>query len=491
MNSPEQPTSDMTFTAPIEIEQAIEPVRVEKDKVIVMGVEIPRNPEPGLRTPRPERFRDFIEDEGSIPILQTIAKGIALNQPTLLEGEAAMGKSISIEYLAMLANQEVYRMSLNGQTDTSDLIGKWVPRTEGLGDQLWGKIQTLDLRPESLEILRRKKTVEENGEQVMYGPSETQVEGENGKEITLRNNFGLLDKNELQQIAQIEGIQISESDWAWQDGELPREIVNGAWTVLDEANTCEPQILVRLNSILEKGGSLMLHEDGARIPEPKDPNKTHRTFLTCNPPGGKYRGRVPFSVEFMSRLNYQNLGELPEEVEIKRFQRIMGCEAPLEADLLKDKFVNSEPIEEGMRLAEVYGKEWASDFGAKSITAFRKVREMVRSGEVCKDQEQGFEIDQRDTTRFLDYIHNLREYGNMKKTIDDAVDYCILGKFKSQDDREKVKDIVFGLIKVDEPKAIVEETKKQQETALRNLKADILAMGIPEHHKNLLMGMEE
>lgn len=465
------------FEAPVEIEQPFEAVRVEKDKVIVMGVEIPRNPEPGPRTPKPERFQDFIEDEGSIPLLQLIAKGVALNQPTLLEGEAAMGKSITIEYLAMLANQEVYRMSLNGQTDTSDIIGKWVPRSEGLADKMWKQIRSGQVSEATKQILETKKMVDLGGQEI-----------EQGQELTGKD--GLLTKEDMKQIALNEGIVIDESDWIWQDGELPREIANGAWTVLDEANTCEPQILVRLNSILEKNGSLILHEDGARVPVPNDPNKTHRTFLTCNPPGGRYRGRVPFSVEFVSRLNYQNLGALSEEIEIKRAQKIMGCEVALDTTVLKDKFVSQpEPIEAGRKLAEIYGQEWAADFGKKFIIAFRKVREMVRAGEVCKDQEQGFDIDQRDTSRFLEYIYALREYGNMKKTIDEAIEYCILGKFKSAEDRRKIKDVVIGLIRVDEPQAVVLETKKQQEQALRNLKADILAMGIPDSHRDILMGM--
>src|SRR4030043_752134 len=90
------------FTAPVELEREAQPVRVEKDKVVVMGVEIPRNSEPGQRTPNSEKFKDFQEDEASLQVLQIIAKSVVLDEPLLLEGKAAMGKSTSIEYLASL-----------------------------------------------------------------------------------------------------------------------------------------------------------------------------------------------------------------------------------------------------------------------------------------------------------------------------------------------------------------------------------------------------
>lgn len=39
-------SDESQFVAPVEIEGEKPPIIVEKDKVIIMGVEIPRNPEP-------------------------------------------------------------------------------------------------------------------------------------------------------------------------------------------------------------------------------------------------------------------------------------------------------------------------------------------------------------------------------------------------------------------------------------------------------------
>lgn len=470
------------FEAPLEEKEEEQPIRIEKDKVIVLGVEIPRNPEPGERTPKPDKFREFVEDEFSLDILQRAAKGIALNQPTMLEGEQAVGKSKAIEYLAYLANQEVYRMSLNGQTDTTDLIGKWVPKTEDRRR----KIEMLYKNPERCKSPEARRLIK--------SAKIRSVEETKEKEIAPERYEGkpkiALTKEDSMEIAELEGIPVTEADWVWQDGELPRQIENGAWTVLDEVNTCEPQILVRLNALLEKGGQLILHEDADRIPQPKDPNKRPMLFATCNPPGGRFRGRVPLSAEYISRWNYQQIGELPKEGAIFREKIINGTEPEMKPETLeriRKMFVEPEPLEEELTLADVFGKEWTNDFTEKYVTAFYQLKEMVEKEEIAGDQEQVFDFDQRDLERFRAYIRRFREKGKMKKVIEDAIEYCWLGKLKDAKDRKKARDIVLKLIKVSEPKEQLPQTEKEQEKMIRNLKADIIGMNIPEKYKKALL----
>jgi MoxR-like ATPase len=460
------------FKAPIEEKRR--PIEIKKDRVIVMGIELPRNPEPGPRTPPAEKFKDFVEDEFSLKLLQIIAKSVYLGQPLLLEGEAATGKSYTIEYLAYLTNNEVYRMSLNGQTDTTDLIGKWVPRSENWRQ----KIEELYKHPEKCKNPEARRMLES----IKVQPSEKEEIAPERAEAKVG-----LTKEEMQRIAELEGIPISEADWVWQDGELPRQIENGAWTILDEVNTCEPQILVRLNALLEKGGQLVLHENGDKIPKPKDPNKKPMLFATCNPPGGRYRGRIPLSAEWISRWNYQNVGELPLETAIFRAKKKAGVKVEVPEERIRAMFVSPEPIEEDLTLADVFGEEWVSDFCEKFITAFYKLREMLNKGEIGLRQEQKFDYDQRDWDRFLEYVRKFREPGNMKKVIEDAVEYCILGKIKDPTEREKVKDIVLRLIKVSEPRVQIPKEKKAQERLLERLKAEILDLGIPPKHEEIIM----
>jgi MoxR-like ATPase len=465
------------FEAPIEKKEKIKPIEVLKDKVIIMGVEIPRNPEPGPRTPSAEKFKDFVIDEFSLDLLQKIAKAVYLGQPLLLEGEAAIGKSYSIEYLAYLTNNEVYRMSLNGQTDTTDLIGKWVPRSED-----WRKkVEELIKHPERCKNPEARKMLESMKIQPLKEKEEIAPE-----KFEEQPKIGLT-KEEMQRIAELEGIPISDADWIWQDGEIPRQIENGAWTILDEVNTCEPQILVRLNALLEKGGQLVLHENADRIVKPKDPNKKPMLFATCNPPGGRYRGRIPLSAEWISRWNYQNIGELPLDIAIFRAKKKAGVKVEVPEEKIKEKFVAPVPIEEELTLADVFGEEWVSDFCEKYITAFYKLREMVNKGEIGARQEQKFDYDQRDWDRFEQYIRKFREPGNMKKVIEDAVEYVILGKIKDKTEREKARDVVLKLLKVSEPKERIPTERRAQEIYLKNLKAQIIDLGIPPDHEKIIM----
>lgn len=465
------------FDAPIEDVEKIEPIKIEKDKVIIMGVEIPRNPEPGPRTPSLDKFKKFVYDEFSLSLLQKLAKGIALNDPTLIEGQTAIGKSFTIEFLAALTNQEVYRMSLNGQTDTTDLIGRWIPNTK----EGQSKMEYLYKHPEKCVTDEARELIKK----IKVNPIKERKK-ESAPEKYEDNPDTGLNKEDAMKIAKLEGISVSKSDWIWQDGEVPLQIQNAAWTVLDEVNTCEPQILTRLNSILEENGELVLYEDGSKIPKSKYPDRTHMLFATVNPPGGKYRGRVPLSAEWISRWNYQNIGELPLETAVIRAKLRNGYEIKLDEKKLEQNFLNPDSLDKEIELADVFGEEWTADFCEKYITAFYKIQELVDKGEIARDQEQKFDYDQRSWIRFEKYIRCFHETGNMKNVIEGAIDYVMLGKIKSEKDRKKIKQIVLDLIRVSEPKEKIPDNKKRQKVFLNSVKTDLLNLGLPEEHKKAI-----
>lgn len=461
--TPEGGMSGAAFEAPIE-EKPKKPVEVTSGKVNVLGVEMPRNKERGPRVPNPDHFKTFSEDKFSLDLLQRIAKSAALDQPFLLEGEAAVGKSHAIEYLANRCNQEVYRMSLNGQTDVTDLIGKWVPRT----DTLRKRLDHLLANPQKCKSPEIRKLIEERVMIKKVSKEREEIAPEKEKPL-----IGLT-REEMETIALREGIEVPEGEWVWQDGDIPKQMTNGAWSVLDEVNTCEPQILVRLNALLERGGQLVLHEDGSRI-VPR--HKNFRLFATVNPPGGRYKGRVPLSAEWISRWNYQNIGDLPEEAEKTRFGLLLGL--PEEEIPVKElAFIRPEAVPEGKSFADLYGKAWTKDLRDKFVTFTRQAREMARKDEVGKDHAQKFDYDQRDNVRFFEYLSKLREPGNMKKTIEEAIEYYFLNKLKDPKDRKKLKDVALGLIKVSEPKELLPKGEEEMTKKLRTVKAELAGMGI-------------
>ena len=69
---------------------------------------------------------------------------------------------------------------------------------------------------------------------------------------------------EIQQIMAQE--EMTSNPWRWEDGLVPQAMRQGWWLLLDEVNLAEPQILERLNSVLELDPSLVLTEHAVPLP---------------------------------------------------------------------------------------------------------------------------------------------------------------------------------------------------------------------------------
>jgi midasin (ATPase involved in ribosome maturation) len=75
--------------------------------------------------------------ETTLKYVKTIAHSIKLNEPIHLVGLTASAKTSIVRYLAHLTNSGFQRLSLAGQTDTSDLVGQYVS-TQIRGQHQWG-----------------------------------------------------------------------------------------------------------------------------------------------------------------------------------------------------------------------------------------------------------------------------------------------------------------------------------------------------------------
>lgn len=91
-------------------------------------------------------------------------------------------------------------------------------------------------------------------------------------------------------------------NWRIQLGSLPKALQHGLWIVFDEMNLAEPQVLERLNSVLEQPRTLVLSEGdgtlygtGGDIPI----HSQFRLFATLNP--AEYAGRNVLSAAFRDR----------------------------------------------------------------------------------------------------------------------------------------------------------------------------------------------
>lgn len=87
-------------------------------------------PDEAALVPDAALFAGYCLDGGTAETLAHVAESVALGEPCLLEGETSVSKTSIILYLAHLLGQPVVRLNLNGQTDTGELVGRFVPRDD-------------------------------------------------------------------------------------------------------------------------------------------------------------------------------------------------------------------------------------------------------------------------------------------------------------------------------------------------------------------------
>lgn len=251
----------------------------------------PRHP----LAPPPEAFAHYCLDPATAETLVHLAAGVALAEPCLLEGETSTSKTSSILYLAALLNQPVVRINLNGQTDTGELVGRYVPQDLTVSLPFpTEELRTIEdlLEPETRLILQR-------------------AEHENR----------VLSRVEVVQIMANE--RMRSHPWRWQDGPIVEALRQGWWVILDEVNLAEPQILERLNSVLERDPALVLTEYDHRVlgPGGEPIHGDFRIFATMNP--AEYAGRSLLSPAYRNRWRAYRQMPRPGEAEYRAMLRFV------------------------------------------------------------------------------------------------------------------------------------------------------------------------
>ncbi len=269
---------------------------VTSEQVRIGGVSLLRHQGPRHDlAPHPSSFGHFCLDRLTALTLEHVATSVLLREPCLLEGETSTSKTSSILYLAALLNQPVVRINLNGQTDTGELIGRFVPQH-----------LTLELPLTSQELYAAADLLEEETQRIL--------------EKAQRENRPL-SRVEIQQIMAQE--DMVSHPWRWEDGLVPEAMRQGWWVLLDEVNLAEPQILERLNSVLEQDPTLVLTEyDNAVIGGGGTPVHAHfRIFATMNP--AEYAGRSVLSPAYRDRWRGYRFVPRPGEGEYLAMLRFL------------------------------------------------------------------------------------------------------------------------------------------------------------------------
>ena len=412
------------------------PLPVERDEeaglVYVLETAIPLNPEKGEAVPQAKRFKHFTLDGRTLETIEKIATAVELREPCLLEGETSTSKTSSIEYLGMMSNNEVVRFNLNGQTDTSELIGKFVPNDEGL-------------QVAFEELLRAQESLSEKSKSI----------------LKRANSDGRgLSKTESQQIAEAEGLKVP--DWRWQDGLDVIAKKKGQWLILDEINLAEAQILERINSQLEKHPTLTLSENGGTVireldeeemqkykegklsgVEPLSPN--FRIFATMNP--AEYSGRQPMSPAYKDRWTSYKFVESPKAKEYAAMMNLMiyGWQPEVQLHGGKYKVEHTQSMLPTLEKIPNF-----STFIPKLAKFQETVEDLAHRREIGRSKKEPYIFTRRGIIEFLTYLENKTMIDRKTKKrvsvsdapeviISRAMQYYYLDKISNPDDLKKVK----------------------------------------------------
>lgn len=256
------------------------------DRALILDTELPCSapPDPGV-------FEGLCFDEPFLRALRAVVRGVAHGFPTALEGPTAASKTTVVLWLARVLGRPITRLNLNGQTDCGELIGRFVPSRNGDDWDVDSLVACSEhLQPVSREILDRAR-----GRSLTWG-----------ERVVLRR-----------------AESIESNAWRFQEGVIPQALRHGHFVLLDELNLAEPQILERLNPVLESPPSLLLSEgDHTRWgPDGLPVHPGFRIFATMNP--AEYSGRSIMSPAFRDRFTNWFNAEGPGEREYLAHLRLL------------------------------------------------------------------------------------------------------------------------------------------------------------------------
>lgn len=263
-------------------------IEIGEHEVRIGHVHLPRGKSAHPLVPREELFDHYCVDQLTAETLLHVAESVSLGEPCLLEGETSVSKTSVVQLLGLLAQRPVVRLNLNGQTDTGELVGRYVPQNTA----------SLPVEPE--ELLAAVELLEDESRFILE---------------RARDQGRTLSEVEIQQIVANERMTVRP--WRWQDGLVVAAMRHGWWLVLDELNLAEPQILERLNSLLERHPTLVLteHDNSVFGPGGHPVHPDFRIFATMNP--AEYAGRSVLSPAYRDRWRAYRYVEAPGEAEYR------------------------------------------------------------------------------------------------------------------------------------------------------------------------------
>ena len=193
--------------------------------------------------------------------LKMMAAAWRTKRPILLEGPTSSGKTSAVRYIAHKTQSPYRRINLSYYTDVSDLLGKYVG-----GEKKYDQPK-----------LDKMNDAEFNG---------------------IAKEYGIALSKTVDREQATKQILAAQNKPRWVDGPVIKAMKRGEILLLDEINLARPEVLERLNSLLDDDGNIVLTEHHNEVVAP---DKNFRLFGTMNP--SSYSGRAQLSEAMRSRWN--------------------------------------------------------------------------------------------------------------------------------------------------------------------------------------------
>ncbi|TNJ30464.1 Midasin [Giardia muris] len=239
-------------------------------------------------------------------LMEHIASSVRAGEPVLLMGSTGIGKTTCLQALARMLRRKLYVVNMSSQTDTSDLLGGYVPVTSAqLFKTLHTTVCTLfpkylnpDKNVQFLSELHRSyeagdwRRLVGHARQFSSGAmslvAKKLSKGEEDGFESRRRAFTTLDMdtlNELDRLISQVMYHLSDGEekrpamsFHYQEGLLLRALTRGEWILIDEVNLAPYAILDVLAQLLSATDDIALPERGF---VKRHPN--FRVFAAMNP----------------------------------------------------------------------------------------------------------------------------------------------------------------------------------------------------------------
>ena len=268
-------------------------IEIKPDSVRILDQELRRSNVASPLVPAEECFRHLCLDSCFLQNARAVAMGVRNGLPVMLEGETCTSKTIAIRWVAHLVGQPVLRVNLNGQSDTGELVGRYVPGGE-----------TRDNGSDSLLVHCERRNGNERAESVPAGGHPRSEQWSKWEPPS-------------------ENRPASRPSWQFREGCIPSALRRGYWVILDELNLAEAQVIERLNPVLEQPSSLVLTEGDGTVFGPGGTVPVacgFHLFATMNP--AEYAGRSVLSPACRDRWSVWHHADVPGEAD---FAAMLNC----------------------------------------------------------------------------------------------------------------------------------------------------------------------